>query len=129
MDVIEKTRELSAALAQDARCLRLQAARAAVETDAALSARTAAWNGEKERLNRLMRQTPRDAQAVAALQKQLSEEYDAVMAHPAMAELKAAQDELNALLSHINSLIQLAVSGEADTSECAGGCADCPGCR
>lgn len=129
MDVIEKARELAEAVSQDERCLRLQGARAALETDAALAARTAAWNREKERLSQLMRQTPRDAQAVVALQKQLASEYDEIMAHPAMAALRAAQDEMNALLSHINSILQTAVSGEPDTSGCGGSCAGCPGCH
>ena len=129
MDVIEKARELAESVSQDARCLRLQRARAAVETDAALAARTAAWNREKENLMRLMRQTPRDAQAVAALQKQLSAAYDEIMAHPAMAALREAQDEMNALLSHINSILQTAVSGEPDASGCGGSCAGCAGCH
>lgn len=126
MDVIEKAKELTETISQDARCVRLQAARAAVETDRVLQNRLNAWNAEKSAFSTALRQQPSDKRELGDMQKKLGDAYDAIMAHPLMTELQAAQDELNALLTQINSMIQLTVSGEAD---CGGECARCPGCH
>ncbi len=125
MDVLEKARELAEAVSADARCLRLQKARAAVETDGPIQEEMARFRAEKEELMALLREPPEDRGAVMEKQKKLAADYDALMARPAMAELQKAQNEINGLLVQINQMLQSTVSGEVG---CGGDCAGCRGC-
>lgn len=129
MDAIEKAKELIEVLSQDPRCVRLQAARAAAGADAALQSRIRAWNVRKATLSEAMRQPPDDPSELIGMRKKLAADYDALMAEPPLAELHAAQTELNGLLMQINDMIQRAVSGEVDADGCGGDCGGCAGCH
>ncbi|MFT9077216.1 YlbF family regulator [Ethanoligenens sp.] len=126
MDAIEKAKELIETITQDPRCVRLQAARAAVETDWGLQGKIRAWNVRKATLTESIKQPPEDRSELMEMQKKLAADYDELMAYPLMTELHTAQNELNELLMQINNMIQRAVSGEVD---CSGGCDHCSGCH
>lgn len=126
MDPIEKAKELVETVVQDARCVRLQAARAAVETDGELQVRIQQWNAQKAVLTEAFKQPPADRGELKTMQKKLAADYDELMANPLLTELHDAQNGLNELLLQINNMLQRAVSGETD---CSGGCAHCSGCH
>lgn len=126
MDTIEKAKELVETIVQDPRCVRLQAARAAANTDMELQKNVQAWNEQKADLNKALHNLPVDRSKLMDMQNKLSEDYDKLMAHPLMAELHTAQNELNDLLMQINNMMQRAVSGDVD---CGGSCSNCSGCH
>ena len=128
MDTIEKAQELIGTLTQDARCVRLQAARAAVETDGALQAQIRRLNVRKSTLAEAYRQPPADRGDLEDMKQKVTADYDELMANPRMIELQDAQNELNGLLMQINNMIQRAVSGETD-ADCGGDCGGCSGCH
>lgn len=132
MEVIEIARELGQAIAEDGRCKRLQAAKAANDADAALQEQIHAFNLKQMQASAEMHKEPekQDREKLGRLQSELKESYAAVMATPLMAEFAAAKKDMDELIGHINSIIQMSVTGEAgEGSACGGDCASCAGCH
>lgn len=132
MEVIELARELGQAIAEDERCKRLQAAKAANDADDALQELIYAFNMKQIQVSREMHKDPaqQDKEKLEQLQQELKASYAGVMATPGMVSFTAAKKEMDELIGHINSIIQLSVSGEVDESAaCGGNCASCAGCH
>lgn len=132
MEVIELARELGQAIAADERCKRLQAAKAANDADEALQEMIYAFNMKQIQVSREMHKEPdkQDREKLAQLQQEMKAAYAQVMATPGMVNFTAAKKEMDELLGHVNSIIQMSVTGEVDEgAACGGNCASCPGCH
>ena len=130
MDVIEKARDLAQSIREDARCRRLQVARASNDADPALQRMIGEFNLQKLRLRREYQKQPNDAERIHALEGKIRDIYAQIMQTPGMREYAAAKAEMDELNAQINAIIQLAVTGEmAGGTGCSGNCAGCPGCR
>ena len=128
MDVIEKAKQLGEAIMQDDRCKRLQLARAANDADPALQKMIGEFNLRKMRLsNELHREN--GGEKAKEYEESLKEIYAQIMQTPQMQEFEAAKKDMDELISHINSIIQVSVTGEAESSGCAGNCEGCRGCH
>lgn len=130
MDIIEKARELGQALMEDERCKRLQAAKAANDSDANLQELIGEFNLKKLQMNNEFNKNPeqQSKEKLSALEQELKDVYNKIMATPSMVEFTAAKKDMDELIGHINSIIQMSVSGEVDGS-CSGNCASCGGCH
>lgn len=132
MEAIEIARELGQAIAEDGRCKRLQAAKAANDADAALQEMIYAFNLKQMQVNAEMHKEPekQDKEKLKQFQNEMKESYASVMATPLMVEFAAAKKDMDELIGHINSIIQMSVTGEADEgSACGGDCGSCAGCH
>lgn len=130
MDVIEKAKELSMAIIQDERTVKFQVAKAQSETDLELNKMIGEFNLKKMNMSGEYKKTPPDKEKLTALENELKEIYAQIMANEHMAAYTAAKNEVDEMLSHINGIIQLAVSGEIDNSDgCSGSCSGCSGCH
>jgi cell fate (sporulation/competence/biofilm development) regulator YlbF (YheA/YmcA/DUF963 family) len=129
MDVIEKAKELSMAIMQDERCVRMQVAKAANEADLELQKRIGAFNLKKMMLSGEYKKTPLDDEKLKKLEEELRDIYAQIMENEHMAEFNTAKKDMDEMLGHINGIIQLAISGEIDDGGCQGDCAGCSGCR
>jgi cell fate (sporulation/competence/biofilm development) regulator YlbF (YheA/YmcA/DUF963 family) len=131
MSVIEKARELGEEIMDDARCRRLQAAKAANDADTALQEMIGEFNLKKMQLGSEFNkpQEQQSKERMAQYENELKEIYGRVMQNEAMAEFTAAKKDMDELLEHVNAIIQVAVSGEADSGGCGGDCAGCAGCH
>ncbi len=129
MDVIEKAKELSMAVMQDERCRRFQLAKAERDADFELQKLIGQFNLNKIKLNAEYKKTPLEPEKLKGMEQELRDVYGVIMQNEHMKVFNNAKKEMDELLSHINGIIQLAVSGEVDDSSCAGDCASCGGCR
>jgi cell fate (sporulation/competence/biofilm development) regulator YlbF (YheA/YmcA/DUF963 family) len=130
MDVIEKAKELSMAITQDERCIRMQVAKAANEADMPLQKFIGEFNLKKIMLNAEYKKTPPDDAKLKSLEEELRDIYAKIMENEHMAEFNAAKKGMDEMLGHINGIIQLAISGEVDSADgCSGSCESCSGCH
>lgn len=130
MDVIEKAKELSMAIMQDERCIRLQNAKAANEADMELQKLIGEFNLKKIMLSAEYKKNPPDDAKLKAFEEELKDIYGKVMQNPHMAEFNAAKKQMDEMLGHINSIIQVAISGEVEQDGgCTGNCTGCAGCH
>jgi cell fate (sporulation/competence/biofilm development) regulator YlbF (YheA/YmcA/DUF963 family) len=130
MDVMEKARELSVAIMQDYRCIRMQVAKTANEADIELQKLIGEFNLKKIMLGAEYKKNPPDDAKLKAFEDELKDIYKNVMENAHMAEFNAAKKDMDEMLAHINGIIQLAISGEIDDNEgCGGDCAGCGGCH
>lgn len=129
MGVIEKAQELGETLMADERCKKYQAAKAAYDSDAALQQLIGEFNLKKMQLNKELEKDSggQDGEKVNALQDNLKDIYAKVMENKSMKAFYDAKKAVDELLEHINSIIQISVTGEA--SGCGGDCGSCHGCH
>lgn len=131
MDVIEKARELGQAIVEDERCKRLQVAKAANDNNANLQEMIGEFNLKKMQLNNEFNTNPdeQSKEKFQRIEKELKDIYSKIMANETMIEYTAAKNDMDELVSHINSIIQVSISGEIDEDGCGGRCDSCSGCH
>jgi len=133
MDIIEMARELGKAIQQDSRFAEYQVAEAICDNDLTLQEDIKRFNFIKISLNQAVQAEDKDDDKVAMLNREMRELYDHIMAEPKMVTYNTAKQEISALLSHINTIIERSASGDdpstVDISSCGGGCSSCSGCH
>lgn len=129
MEVIEKAKELAQTIMEDERCRRLQVARAANDNDIELQKLIGEFNLKKIALGAEFKKTPPDKEKAQKFENEMKELYAKIMANPTMAEYTQAKKDMDELLTHINSIIQMSVSGEVSEGSCSGNCEGCAGCH
>lgn len=129
MDIIEKTKELSELITEDERCKRLQLAKAACDADMELKKHIGLFNIKKISLSNAYRNDIQEDEKIKALESEARDLYGKIMQNGHMKEYNAAKKEVDELLSHINSIIQVAISGETGETSCGGDCSGCEGCH
>lgn len=132
MEVIEIARELGQALSEDKRCKRIQAAKAANDNDAELQELIGEFNLKKIQLNNEFNKDPeqQSKEKMSKIEQELKDVYSKIMGTPGMVEFTEAKKDMDELIGHINSIIQMSVSGEVDQGgNCAGNCSSCAGCH
>lgn len=131
MEVIEAARELGNALMEDKRCKRLQVAKAANDSDAQLQELIGEFNLKKIQMNNEFnkKQEEQSKEKLSAIEKELKEVYAKIMATDSMKEFTEAKKDMDELVGHINTIIQMSISGEVDGGGCTGSCSSCSGCH
>jgi cell fate (sporulation/competence/biofilm development) regulator YlbF (YheA/YmcA/DUF963 family) len=130
MGVVEKARELGQAIMDDERCKRLQNAKAANDADAGLQDLIGEFNLKKLQLNNEFNkeQEKQSKEKIEQFQNDMKEIYGKIMATESMREYADAKKEMDELVGHINSIIQMSISGEVDEGgSCGGNCSACGG--
>jgi cell fate (sporulation/competence/biofilm development) regulator YlbF (YheA/YmcA/DUF963 family) len=131
MEVIEKAKELGLAIMEDARCKRLQTAKAANDADSELQGMIGEFNLKKMQLNNEFNkeQNQQSKERLAQIEKEIKEVYTKIMSNKAMLEFTEAKKDMDEMMGHINSIIQVSISGEVDDGGCGGNCSSCAGCH
>ena len=76
-----------------------------------------------------------DAARVAELNQRVNDLYSQIMASEGMVRYNAAKAECEAMVSHIDAIINTAMNGgdpmtvQAPTGGCTGSCSTCGGCH
>ena len=76
-----------------------------------------------------------DAARVAELNQRVNDLYSQIMASEGMVRYNAAKSECEAMVSHIDAIINTAMNGgdpmtvQAPTGGCTGSCSTCGGCH
>ena len=129
MNILEKAKELGDTLMDDERVKRLQIAMAANDNDFELQKLIGEFNLKRIALNEELGKSDKNDEKTKTLEKELKTMYQTVMENKSMVEYNFAKTEVDEIVSHINSIIQVAISGEAPEEGCGGGCDSCGGCH
>lgn len=135
MTIIEKTRELGAMLQQDERYISYVAAREKNDEDEDLQQLINDFSELRLQLDAEMSKSDKNSEKIAALDSQIKEQYNKVMSNENMINFTKAKNEMDSLLSQINTIITYSANGEdpmtcpaVNLSSCAGSCESCGGC-
>ena len=127
-NIFELAAALGKALKDDARLVRLDAAKKAYETDKDLQKHMIEYEVQQRALQGEITKDERDTVFIDMIQKRIDELYKAIMEHPVFAELNEAQAEVNELMNSVNSTITYNITGELPSS-CTHDCSSCGGCH
>ena len=123
MDVIEMTRKLGQAIQEDERYKAYMEACSINDTDVEIQNKIGEFNQLRSQLSVEMQKPDKDGEKMTALDTQIRELYDEIMAMPK-------------LLGSVNYIISMAANGEDPMTcpeeaphSCSGSCASCGGCH
>lgn len=135
MDCIDLFKKAAAALQTDPRYLALDAARRENDADEELQSLIGEFNLARLDLDHETTKREMDTQRVAELNERVSALYAQVMAHEGMVRYNAAKAEAQAMVSHIDAIINTAMNGgdpmtvQQPQDGCTGSCDSCAGCH
>lgn len=135
MNAIDMFKKAAAALQTDERYLALDAARRANDNDEKLQEMIGEFNLARLDLNNEIGKEDRDDEKIAALNEKVNRLYTDIFANENMVAYNAAKAEIEALMGHIDAVINTAMNGgdpmtvEAPAQGCSGSCSTCGGCH
>lgn len=135
MDCIDLFKKAAMALQTDPRYLELDAARRENDMDQELQNLIGEFNLARLDLNNETYKSTTDHERVAELNKKVNDLYSQIMASEGMVRYNAAKSECEALINHIDAIINTAMNGgdpmtvNPPQSGCTGSCATCGGCH
>lgn len=135
MDCIDLFKKAAAAMQTDPRYLELDSARRANDADSELQGLIGEFNLARLDLNNETAQTEPNSAHVADLNKQVNDLYSQIMSSEGMVRYNAAKTECEAMVNHIDAVINTAMNGgdpmtvNAPESNCTGSCSTCGGCH
>lgn len=126
-------REIGIAIQKDERYMQHQIACANNDADETLQEKIGEFNLKRLALEEEAKKPEQDQAKMAGINDELKRIYDEVMRNPNMAEYNKAKENMDQLLSHINTILIGAANGEdpykIQVSSCGSGCASCSGCH
>lgn len=128
-NIFDLAAELGKALKEDARLVRLEAAKKTYESDGDLQKMMVEYEVQQKALQGEITREERDTLFIDTIQKRIDLLYRNIMEHPVFMELNEAQAEVNELMNAVNNTITFHITGEMpsscthDCSTCGGGCA------
>ena len=135
MDCIELFKKAAVAMQTDPRYLELDAARRENDMDEELQNLIGEFNLARLDLNNETSKSECDHERVAELNKRVNDLYSQIMASEGMVRYNTAKAECEALVSHIDAIINTAMNGgdpmtvNPPQGGCTGSCATCGGCH
>ncbi|MBE6604272.1 MAG: YlbF family regulator [Ruminococcaceae bacterium] len=128
MEIFELAALLGQKLKEDARIVRLDAARAAYEADEKIMSLSMEYAVQQQALQQEAAKEERDDALIESLNARVEEIYNEIVALPAYAELEAAQNAVSELMSSVNNTINAQMMGE-EPNGCTHDCSTCGGCH
>lgn len=128
MEIFELAAELGKKLKTDARLRRLECARIAYEADEKIVELSAEYAVHQRALQSEAVKEEKDEALIERLNARIEEIYNTIVGSPVYAELEAAQNEVNELMSRVNDTISAQISGE-QPGGCTHNCSTCGGCH
>ena len=135
MDCIDLFKKAAAAMQTDPRYLELDAARRENDNDQELQGLIGEFNLKRLDLNNESAKPEPDTAHVADLNQQVNDLYTQIMSSEGMVRYNTAKTECEAMVSHIDAIINTAMNGgdpmtvQAPTGGCTGSCSTCGGCH
>lgn len=134
MTIIEQARAIGAAIQADSRYIEYNRIAAENDRDPEIQQKIGEFNLKRQNLNREMQKEERDADRMTALDTEIRELYDEIVAMPKMVAYYAAKEELDKLVQSVNYIITGSANGEDPATmpetapTCSGSCSTCGGC-
>jgi cell fate (sporulation/competence/biofilm development) regulator YlbF (YheA/YmcA/DUF963 family) len=132
MDIITKARELGAAIQADERYIQFRDVKSAMDSDETLQAKIGEFNLKRMNMDKILESGEPNQDAIKALNSDIKEIYADIMADPNMQRYEEAKSDLEMLVSQINTIMDISVSGgdplTCDLTACTHNCSTCGGC-
>lgn len=134
MDIIRMTRELGKELQKDERYIAYMKAKTANDNDEKLQNMIHEFEMKRMEISMESGKKDKDDSRIDTLNNELQNLYAEIMQNENMVEFSIKRDEMDNLLSQINTIITMCANGEdPDTCEathsCSGDCGSCGGCH
>lgn len=135
MDCIDLFKKAAMALQTDPRYLEQDAARRENDSDQELQNLIGEFNLARLDLNNEAGKPEPDTARTAELNKKVNDLYSQIMSSEGMVRYNTAKAECEALISHIDAIINTAMNGgdpmtvNPPAGGCTGSCASCAGCH
>ncbi len=135
MDYIELFKKAAAAMQTDPRYLELDAARRENDMDQELQGLIGEFNLARLDLNNETSKIEPSDDRINELNQKINDLYTQIMSSEGMVRYNAAKAECEALVNHIDAIINTAMNGgdpmtvNAPQGGCTGSCATCGGCH
>ena len=135
MDCIELFKKAAAAMQTDPRYLELDAARRENDMDQELQGLIGEFNLARLDLNNETSKIEPSDDRINELNQKINDLYTQIMSSEGMVRYNAAKAECEALVNHIDAIINTAMNGgdpmtvNATQGGCTGSCATCGGCH
>ena len=127
MSIYAIAKELGEAIAEDARMVRMKAAKAAYESSGEIAVLLTEYSIQREALTSIGDEGGEiNTDAITRIQDRLDEIYDKITTSPLFIELDEAQTAVNELMENVNNIIKYNATGE---SPCTHDCSTCGGCH
>ena len=135
MDCIDLFKKAAVAMQTDVRYLELDAARRENDADEELQALIGEFNLARLDMNNEVSKPDHDDTRLNALNKRVNDLYSQIMSSEGMVRYNTAKAECEAMVGHIDAVINTAMNGgdpmtvKAPEGGCTGSCASCGGCH
>ncbi|MDD6320098.1 MAG: YlbF family regulator [Oscillospiraceae bacterium] len=135
MDCIELFKKAAAAMQTDPRYLELDAARRENDMDEELQGLIGEFNLARLDMNNEASKSEPDNARISELNDKVNSLYTQIMSSEGMVRYNAAKSECEAMVNHIDAIINTAMNGgdpmtvNAPQGGCTGSCATCGGCH
>ena len=128
MGIFELAAQLGKILKEDKRLIALEAARKAYEEDAEVARLMTEYEVQQKAIGYEAMKEERDTELLKMIQARIDAIYEKITATESYKALEAAQNEVNELMTMVNSTITFNITGEQPSS-CAHDCSKCGGCH
>lgn len=137
MNALDTARQLGAAIQQDERYIRFQEASKNSDTDTELQNKIGEFNTMRMNLSAELHkeENERNSEKMVALESDIKNLYDEIMAMPNMIAYNEAKAGLDDLINSVQFIISIAANGgdpmtcpDHAPSGCGGSCSTCGGC-
>lgn len=129
-EILAKANELGQLIKDSDVAKTMLAAEQAVEADVELQKKIGAFNEKREMMMDLMQQGSEDQEKIAALNDEIRQLYDAIMANKNMTDYNAARQAFDDMSSKVNGIITYYITGQNPAEGgCSGSCSSCGGCH
>lgn len=129
-EILAKANELGQLIKESDVAKTMLAAEQAVEADVELQKKIGAFNEKREMMMDLMQQGSEDQEKIAALNDEIRQLYDAIMANKNMTDYNAARQAFDDMSAKVNGIITYYITGQNPAEGgCSGSCSSCGGCH
>lgn len=127
MSITEKANELGKAITEDPRFVAYEAAKDIQENDEELQKMLLGYETQRNKVIQANQENAPEEE-IRKYSDELQSMYETIMKADSMANFVKARQEIEKILSEVNSIIDFYVTGE-EPSNCGGDCCSCGGCH
>ena len=128
----EKATELGLALSNSEEFKRVQAAKAAMDSDPHVQVLMEQYTKKQEQMVTMLQNEDGEGITVSAIAKEIEDIQNELMADPVFIEMMESQNQFANVMNEVNKVISayinLGEEEESQSSGCSGDCSACSGC-
>lgn len=128
MEILDMARQLGEAIRDSEIMARVKAAEEAQNNDAEAQKLIGEYNLTRMQLAQRAQKEDITKEEMEAIQKELSAEFEKLVANPVIGEFLEARAALDAIVNQVNSILTHFITGE-DPDGCTHNCSTCGGCH